>query len=327
MKAEQIEHLQAHAQSVLEIRLGERARHPRAKLRRVPAEAIHLSAFADSLSSSRADALFASDELRELGRLGSVVIDFPYFDRFPVAVARYLLKLPTAVSSWGSALHHGKPMLVAKVLLARQRALRDRAGTRDEARRVLALALGFVSHLAIDAALHPLVNELARARAQRLSDTALRQHSEVEKFQSVLFHEERLGFDFMGRRELRAHIGVPAHAIHREHALCGAYRAGLAASIGRAPEPRLLRRWARGYTQYVWLVSSYAGKTIVPERTKREVRDEVYKGSWGTFREAYARAVERSREAMDRALAFAEDAGSEAAFDAAVPAGPIDELV
>jgi hypothetical protein len=73
----------------------------------VPVEAIHLSAFLDSLPGSQARHLFARHELRELGLLGSVVIDFPYFDRFPAGVMRYLLKLPTAVSSWGSELHHG----------------------------------------------------------------------------------------------------------------------------------------------------------------------------------------------------------------------------
>jgi hypothetical protein len=294
---------------------------------RVPVEAIHLSAFLDSLTASRAQRVLATATSRELGRLGALLIDFPYFDRFPLGVMRHLLKRPLAVSEWGSALHHGRPVLVAKSMLERARALSDQPASREQGARVLALALGFVSHLAVDAALHPLVNRLARARATRLADSPLRQHSEVEKFHSILFHEARFGFDIMGRPALRAHIAVPAHAIHRDPALSAAFRAGLEHALGRAPAPALLRRWAAGYSQYVWLVSSVAGKTLMSERTKREVRPEVYEGSWGTFPDAYAEAVERSRIALDRALDWVADPRTEPAFDAAMPSGPIDDLI
>jgi hypothetical protein len=292
----------------------------------VPVEAIHLSAFLDSLAQSRARGALAAVELRAIGRLGALVIDFPYFDHFPIGVLRHFLKLPTAVSDWGEALHHGRPVLVAKAMLAQARELGARDATRAEGARVLALALGFVSHLAVDASLHPLVNRLARARAARLNDHPLRQHSEVEKFHSVLFHEARLGFDFMGRRELRDYIAVPAHAVHRDPALRAAFCAGLSAALSRAPSPALLRRWASGYTQYVWLISSPAGKTLVPERVKHEVREEVFSGTWGSFDAAYALAVERSRDAMDRAFDFAQDAELELAFDAVAPAGAIDDM-
>jgi hypothetical protein len=292
----------------------------------VPVEAIHLSAFVDSLALSRAREALPTDDLRSIGRLGSLVIDFPYFDRFPIGVMRHFLKLPTAVSDWGEALHHGRPVLVAKSMLARARELAAHDVTRADGARVLALALGFVSHLAVDASLHPLVNRLARARAARLRDHPLRQHSEVEKFHSVLFHEARLGFDFMGRRALREYIEVPAHEVHRDPALRAAFCAGLSAAISRTPTPALLRRWASGYSQYVWLLSSPAGKTLVPERVKHEVREEVFSGAWGTFEAAYALAVECSREALDRAFDFALDPAHEGAFDAVAPAGAIDDM-
>jgi hypothetical protein len=292
----------------------------------MPVEAIHLSAFLDSLAVSRARHTLATPELREIGRLGALVIDFPYFDHFPLGVLRHFLKLPTAVSDWGEALHHGRPVLAAKSMLTRARQLCAKDETRPQGARVLALALGFVSHLAVDASLHPLVNRMARTRATRLGDHPLRQHSEVEKFHSVLFHEARLGFDFMGRRALREHIAVPAHAVHRDLALRDAFCAGLRAALDRAPAPALLRRWASGYTQYVWLVSSPAGKTLVSERVKLEVREEVFSGSWGSFDAAYAVAVESSRNVLDRALELAQDATAEAAFDAVAPAGAIDNL-
>jgi hypothetical protein len=294
----------------------------------MPVEAIHLSAFADSLAGSAAASTFsarARPELFALGRLGSLVIDFPYFERFPLGVMRHFLKLPTAVSKWGEELHHGRPVLAAKSMLARARGLLE-DGAEEAGQRVLALALGFASHLAVDASLHPLVNRLARARAARIGDHPLRQHSEVEKFQSVLFHEARNGFDFMGRAELAAHIAVPGQLIHEDAALRAAFSEALRAAVGRAPSHALLVDWARGYRQYVWLVSSVAGKTLAPEREKRALHEEVYAGPWGTFQAAYADAVADSLRAIECAFAFARGTGSEQALDAALPAGAIDDL-
>ena len=120
---------------------------------------------------------------------------------------------------------------------------------------------------------------------------------------------------------------MPADAIYRDPALSRAFRDGLVRALGRAPSPALLRRWASGYRQYVWLVSSIAGKSLMSERDKQRVRPEVYEGAFGSFPAAYAEAVDCSRRALDRTIDFVEDPRTEPAFDAAVPAGPIDDLV
>jgi hypothetical protein len=212
---------------------------------------------------------------------------------------------------------------MTKLLLASARDLRARAETRIAGERVLAFALGQASHVAVDRYMHPMVNRLARSRAVRLSDHWLRQHTEVEKFQSVLFHEERNGFDFMGRRELAQHISVEAGLLHRDPQLALAYMNALAGALGTAPAPGLVKRWTRGYAQYTQLVSSPLGKTMMPDKVKHEVRDEVYEGQVH-FRELYAEAVARSQAAIDLALAYAEGGVSEAAFDQALPEGSID---
>jgi hypothetical protein len=303
---------------------GVRVHADAVRRRCVPVEAIHLSAFLDSLQAAQPPAQFARGELRELGRLGALVIDFPYFDRFPVGVVRYLLKQPTARSAWGDALHKTTPVALAHTLLARVRRLRAEASTRSQAERVLALALGYVSHLAVDRTLHPFVNRQARARVVSHGGDPAHQHTEVEKFHSVLFHEERLGFDFMGRPELRRHIEVDAHAIHRDPALREALQAGFDAALARTPTRGELERWARGYRQYVWLVSGPAGKLLVPERVKDAVRPEVYRGGWGSFDARYRDAVACSVRAIDAALALAECERSHAAFERVLPEGPID---
>lgn len=290
----------------------------------MPVEAIHLSALSDALRLLALPQAFATGEVREAARLGAVAIDFPYFDRFAISVARYYMKLPTATSHWGDLFHETRPVGVCKELLRQARMLRASAQARQSGERLLAFALGYVSHVAVDRALHPLVNELARARAERLADSPLRQHTEVEKFQSVLFHEERLGFDFMGRPALRQHISVDTGALTRDFWLCEAYRSALARAVGEAPTKDLLARWTRGYAQYTWLVSSPAGKTLVPEKVKRLVRAEVYDGPQVNFAAAYATAVEGCKTALAVALDFAESESMQAPFDTWLPEGPID---
>jgi hypothetical protein len=287
----------------------------------MPVEAIHISAYLDSLSASRASAALRSGELLGLGRLGSLVIDFPYFERFPLGVLRYLLHRPTAQSKWGEQLHMGNPVQAAESMLERARA--------TGSPRLLAMALGFVSHLAVDRSLHPLVNRMARERSRRLGGAPAHHHTEVEKFHSVLFHEERLGFDFMGEPALRAHIEVDADAVHRDADLLTALDAAFAAATGHAPGQDAFARWARGYRQYVWLVSSPVGKRIVPEDVKKRVHGELYRGAWGAFPDAYGGAVARSRDTIDAALAWVEAPAGEVArardaFSQALPAGPID---
>jgi hypothetical protein len=294
----------------------------------MPVEAIHISAFLDSLTASSAPPALRSGELLALGRLGALMIDLPYFERFPLGVARYLLKQPTAQSRWGDRLHHGTPVEGAHHLLGRARALRDE-GRSDDALRVLALGLGYLSHVAVDRSLHPLVNRMARERARRLGGDPAHHHTEVEKFHSVLFHEDRLGFDFMGLPALREHIEVDVFAVQGQPVLIDAVDGAFGAACGEKPGPVLLSSWARGYRQYVWLVSSPVGKRIVPEAIKRAVRGELYRGAWGAFTEAYARAVAHSREALDAALAWFEAPSHEAhracaRFAGVVPEGPID---
>jgi hypothetical protein len=290
----------------------------------MPVEAIHLSAFADSLALSSASASMRRGRAFALGRLGSVVIDFPYFERFPLGVMRYLLKRPTALSPWAKALHFTTPVAVAHVMLEHVRALRQRASTQGEAEDVLAMTLGYVSHLAVDRTLHPLVNRLARERVAKVGGDRDHHHTDVEKFHSVLFHEARLGFDFMGRRELAEHIAVDGHAVHREAHLGLALCDGFQRALGRRPGNTDLNDWARGYRQYVFLVSSPLGKTLAPEAAKRAMYPEIYEGAWGTFPERYSGAVDASRLALDAALRWAENINDGEAFAQILPEGPID---
>jgi hypothetical protein len=290
----------------------------------MPAEAIHLSALKDSTLGSAAEALMQKHE-RET-RLGAIFVDLPYFDRFALGVLRYVLKRPVTSSPWGAAFHTERPVALGKALLREAAALRADRATRPEGDRLLALSLGYFSHLAVDTAIHPLVNRLARERARRLSDRPERQHTEVEKFQSILFHEQRLGFDFMGRSELSDYIGVEAGALLQAPLLLRAITRAVQDTLDRTLTPLLLRRWLRGYRQYAWLISGPAGKTILPAAAKEAVREESYEQC--RFPTHFAAGVERSRRYLDGALAFHEaprDPAVETALDTVAPEGPIDD--
>jgi hypothetical protein len=295
----------------------------------MPAEAIHLSALADSFpaadASLRRAAGFDDPERHQLLRLGAVMIDLPYFDHFALGVARYLLRHPVATSSAGDAFHQRRPVELGKILLRRAAELRAHRATSRDGDRLLSVALGYFSHVAVDGSMHPLVNQLASVRAARLGDRPSRQHNEVEKFHSVLFHEERLGYDFMGDPRLVDHIAVDAGAFLDDGTIAIALRDAIAGVHDSRLQQRTLARWVRGYGQYVRLLASWFGRRIVPAAVKEAVRGEVYDAPFGRFVDHYARAVERSRRAVEAALAFTEDPTQEARFDAVVPEGSIDD--
>jgi hypothetical protein len=293
----------------------------------MPAEAIHLSALADSLGRAEPSVRAAAagdEELRELARLGAVLIDLAYFDRFAIGVLRYLIGQPLATSPVGDRLHREGPVRLGKLLLQKAAALRADAATRRDGDRLLALALGWFSHVAVDSLLHPLVNRLAAERAARLGDRPARQHNEVEKFHSILFHEERFGFDFMGDPRLIEHIEVDARPLCDGGPIDRAYRDAIAAVHGDRPDDAALRRWIRGYAQYASLLGSWFGARIMPADVKAQVRGEVYDAPWGRFCDHYADAVARSAHHLEAALALCEG-GDEAAFDRAVPEGSLDD--
>lgn len=244
----------------------------------VPAEAIHLSALADTRA-------VASAELERLlrvywrdARIGALLVDFPYFENFPRELVKYTLRVPATRSEWGDRFHTEKPARVGLELLVH---------ARTDAQR--AIALGYLSHAAVDRAIHPLVNSLARPRATRLGRLESQEHREVEKYQSVLFHERRFGLDFMGTRRLFGYIDIDPGAIDEEF-----MSTSVAAALGDAPRPGSWHRWARGYRQYAHFLASPFGKLPAPPRDKARERKALYDDV--KFDAWYARAAARSIE-------------------------------
>ncbi len=286
----------------------------------MPAEGIHLTALREALA---APGLGASARRRivraeDAARLGALLVDLPYFDHYLGEVVRYALGVTARPSPWGALLHDGGAVTLLGGLLDVARA--------EPEPTVGAIALGLASHLAIDRALHPLVNALARAHPH--GDLAS-SHREVEKFQSICFHEAYLGRDLMGDPGISRHLTIELVGALDRPALARPILAAFAAAFGRAPSARELARLGRGYRAHTRLLGSRLGRRIAPPAAKDAARPRYLHGAWGTFADHLASAVTASLPVIDAAAAVLDaDPGDVAAAHAALarvlPAGTID---
>ena len=112
-----------------------------------------------------------------------------------------------------------------------------------------AVAIGLASHVAIDRGLHPLINALATSRMAEEKVDHGTLHRDVEKFQSVIFHEEYTGKDAMGTSAMGRLIGVAlAYDLDRGvlgasivRAFSAAFGESMPALRARAVGPRVSR--------------------------------------------------------------------------------------
>jgi hypothetical protein len=289
----------------------------------MPAEGIHITSFREATTSSRlaTDARRAVMRFEDAGRLGAVVMDLPYFDRYAEEVVRYAARLKPRASPWGAIVHEGAAVPIVYELA--------KAAHRSRSLELAVLALGAASHAAIDRVMHPLVNALARRHhGGRDHDAA---HREVEKFQSICFHEAYFGEDRMGTDGIVRLVRVPFSDLLARPEVARAVQAAYAAAIPSGPSERDLSRMGRGYEQHARLIGSPVGKLVASEREKEEAVPKFLKGPWGAFDEVLHRAIERSVAVLERTWAvFEAEEGQVAArfaeLEAVLPPGSIDDL-
>jgi hypothetical protein len=286
----------------------------------MPAEGVHLTALREALAAPSLDGGVRRRIVRreEGARLGALLVDLPYFDRYVGEVVRYALGLAARPSPWGAQLHDGGAIALfgAVLRLARQR--------RDET--LGAIGLGLASHLAIDRALHPLVNALARRHPHGDHGSS---HREVEKFQSICFHEEYLGRDLMGDPRIARYL-----TLHHAHDLgdpgfAAPILAAFRDAFGEAPSPAELARMGRGYRAHAALLGSPIGRRIAPAAAKERGRPLYLHGGWGAFPAHLEDAIEASVVVLNAAGACLEASDDDApaafaALDAVLPPGTID---
>jgi hypothetical protein len=287
----------------------------------VPAEGIHLTALREAQALPTLDTSVRRRLVRrdDAARLGALLVDFPYFDRFAGEVVRYLLGVPARPSPWGAALHEGAAIALLTAILRAARQARDEA--------LGAIGLGLASHLAMDRALHPLINALARKNPVGRDHGSA--HREVEKFQSICFHEQYFGKDLMGTPTIQHYLTLHLAPGLERSELGAPIRAAFEAATGRPLLAAELARFGRGYRAHTRLLGSPLGKRIAPAADKERARPTYLHGGWGTFESHLAAAVAASVAVINAAGAVldADAADEDAAFAAlarVLPPGTID---
>jgi hypothetical protein len=286
----------------------------------MPAEGIHLTALREAMASP---ALATSVRRRlvrrdDAARLGALVPDLPYFHRYVAEVFRYVAGVPARPSRWGALIHEGGAVALLDSLLSIARRERD-----DD---LSAIALGLASHCAIDRALHPLINALARANPVGRNHDA--SHREVEKFQSICFHEQYRGHDMMGTPTITKYLTIHLTSGLDER-LSRWLREAWAEALGSSLGERELAGFIRGYRAHARLLGTRLGKRIAPPAAKDEARPRYLHGPWGTFESLLEAAIATSVGVLDAAGAVLDASASDLdsarrALAAKLPAGTID---
>lgn len=271
----------------------------------MPAEGVHLTAlreaaFAGALGTAARRCILRFEDVARLGAIGP---DLPYFDRYGEELVRYVMRRPSRPSDWGARIHDGGAIqLVAKVL--------DHA-RRERSVLLAALAMGLASHACIDRSIHPLVNALARRFAERASHDA--SHREVEKFQSILFHERYFGRDTMGTIRIVPLVAVPVRRLMDTTAAGPALVASYAHAVSDRTSLLPLRRMASGYRMHVGVLASPLGKRVAPPAEKERARPRFLEGPWGRFERVLEEAIRLSVPVIEAVWAAFEASDRDAA--------------
>lgn len=286
----------------------------------MPAEGIHLTALREAMASPALDAGVRRRLVRrdDAARLGAIFVDLPYFHRFAGEVLRYVLGVPARPSPWGAMLHDGGAIALLDALLDVAR--------REREETIGAIALGVASHCAIDRALHPLINALARThRAGKNHDAS---HREVEKFQSICFHEQYMGRDMMGTAEITSYLTIRIASGLPEQVAALLLDAWTRA-LGSAPDRAELGGYLRGYRSHVALLGTPLGKRLAPPSAKSDAKPRYLEGTWGTFPSLLEQAIAASLPVIEAAAAVLEASTTDvhaarAQLASRLPRGTID---
>lgn len=274
----------------------------------MPGEAIHLTALLDTASALPSPvARTLSGAGHQSSRIGALLVDLPYFEGFHATFIRFVLGLAPSLSRFGEVLHQRAPITLGRRLAERAALLRRRSETREAGEALAALALGYASHAAVDTALHPLVNRLAAARTKAGSGGAalLAQHQAVEKFQSILYHEERYRGDYLGTLALREYLTVDFSLLVDAGPVRDQILDAMREVCGEAPSPRSLLASARGYQRFVRTITGPLGRRLATTEEKVRERAGLYDAV--EFPRRFTEAVARSRRWVEALAAYHDD--------------------
>lgn len=244
----------------------------------MPAEAVHLSALSDTLREAPPSLRRLAAEPRGLGalQLGALFVDLPYFETIGSSLVRHALHLPPRPSPWGDRLHQEAPIRVGRLLGEAGARLRRCAQTREAGDSLILLAVGYFSHAAVDCALHPIINDLARRHAATSGRSAIFWHHTIEKVQSALYHELRHGRDYLGTAALIEHLSVEVTPLAAPGPLAGAVASVLTECLGQAPTHEQFASWGRGYRRFLRILGNPIARFGIPQTLRARVRGALF---------------------------------------------------
>jgi hypothetical protein len=167
----------------------------------MPAPQLHLT-FGETLGRERLlapDLRAACAAEPRYTRLGAIFHDLAYYGNMAWMAVRYGLRRPAEESFWGAKIHYDRPDEFLAHYVANAASI-DNELSRNER---LAIVAGFCSHVALDLAMHPLVNYIAR-RDQRAEGGAESHHHRLaEKYHAMFYHlATRENVDLIGSSEM-----------------------------------------------------------------------------------------------------------------------------
>jgi len=229
----------------------------------MPAFLLHATASDECAARADVPSSFAEAFTRAPGarRLGAVFVDLPYFTAFPLQVVRHFVGRVSLSDPWGHVFHTRGVGRFALALLESVR--RRHLDIRAEGAAAIAFVGGYLSHHAMDRLIHPIVQCHVREELARRGGWFESHHTEVEKYQSLFFHEERFGHDIMGSpypREVTGSFpGASPWAARVPAELASVIESAVVEVHARAPSRATLDAWLRWTSWYGRLLSGRHG--------------------------------------------------------------------
>ena len=291
----------------------------------MPAPQLHLT-FGETLGRERllaADLRAACAAEPRYTRLGAIFHDLAYYGNMIWMAIRYGLRRPAEESYWGAKIHYDRPDEFLAHFVANARSI-DNELTRNER---LAIVSGFCSHVALDLAMHPLVNYIAR-RDQRAEGGAESHHHRLaEKYHAMFYHlDTRDGVDLIGSPEMHEKTRVTKQTsiarLAAEKPLVDFAISTYELMWNDAPAREEWQGWVRSFQHFGILVGGYWAR-----RNSRLMRTEENKRRYFQcpdfdFYEFWEAGRLRGIEIANKAFEYFErgvfDAGARAKFVADV---------
>jgi len=171
-------------------------------------------------------------------RLGSILVDLPYYGGLWSNGARSFVGLDIRFDAFGTLIHVRSPSGLSLALLDRARDVPSRA-----------LALGSLTHYAVDLVFHEEIHRRERliADGTKSLDTV---HKRIEDEMDLHVHYDLLGHSGIGTPYARQMLALRPHRSWTATA-----RGAMAAVHGNAPAERRLASWLGNLAAFGWLHS------------------------------------------------------------------------